>query len=179
MKPRLLSRPQILVLGTAVLFLARAAHGQETGAADAAADREEILTIVEGWENAWNKHDMAAFGTLFHDDGVWVLWTGSVWIGRQAIADGHAAVHKTYFRNSIQRELVEELTFVGPDAAVIRFCSMLTGDERTPDKIVRSRKVLIVTRRDGMWRVGWGQNTRLAETVPDSECFVLLRSKVA
>jgi uncharacterized protein (TIGR02246 family) len=45
-------------------------------------------------------HDMAAYGALYHDDGVWVLWTGNVWTGRKAIEDGHAAVHKTIFRNS-------------------------------------------------------------------------------
>ena len=74
---------------------------------------------------------------------------------------------KTVFRNSIQRERLEELTFVGPDAAVVRFYSTLTGDERSPDKVVRSRKILIVTKREGAWRVGWGQNTRLAETTSD------------
>jgi len=83
---------------------------------------------------------MRAFGRLFHDDGVWILWTGAVWKGRTAIEEGHAAVHKTVFRNSIQRERLEEQTFVGPDAAVVRFYSTLTGDERAPDKIIRSRK---------------------------------------
>jgi hypothetical protein len=28
-------------------------------------------------------------------------------------------VHKTVFRNSVQRERLEELTFVGPDAAIV------------------------------------------------------------
>ena len=36
-----------------------------------------------------------------------VLGTGDVWTGRRAIEDGHAAVHKTIFRNSIQREHIE------------------------------------------------------------------------
>ena len=58
-------------------------------------------------------------------------------------------------------------TFVGPDAAVVRFFSTLTGDERAPDKVIRSRKVLIVNKREGKWKIGWGQNTRLADTTPD------------
>jgi hypothetical protein len=32
---------------------------------------------------------------LFHEDGVWILWTGEVWKGRTTIEEGHAAVHKT------------------------------------------------------------------------------------
>ena len=135
--------------------------------ASEASDREQITAILRSWEEAWNSHDMRAFANLFHEDGVWVLWTGAVWKGRAAIEEGHAAVHKTVFRNSIQRERLEELTFVGPDAAVVRFFSTLTGDERAPDKVIRSRKVLIVTRREGRWRIGWGQNTRLADTTPD------------
>ena len=131
------------------------------------ADKQQITATIDSWEKAWNSHDMRAFGRLFHDDGVWILWTGAVWKGRTAIEEGHAAVHKTVFRNSIQRERIEELTFVGPDAAVVRFYSTLTGDERAPGKTVRSRKILIMTKRDGTWKVGWGQNTRLADSTPE------------
>jgi uncharacterized protein (TIGR02246 family) len=131
------------------------------------ADREQITAIIDSWERAWNSHDMRALASLFHEDGIWILWTGEVWKGRTTIEEGHAAVHKTVFRNSVQRERLEELTFVGPDAAVVRFYSTLTGDERSPDKVVRSRKILIMTKRQGTWRVGWGQNTRLADATPD------------
>mgnify|MGYP003529018349 CR=1 FL=1 len=123
--------------------------------------------VIAAYGEAWNSHDMPALANLFHEDGIWVLWTGQVWTGRKTIEEGHAAVHRTVFRNSIQRERLEELTFVGPDAAVVRFYSTLTGDERSPNEVVRSRKILMVTRREGMWRVGWGQNTRLAASMPD------------
>jgi uncharacterized protein (TIGR02246 family) len=159
----------------AALIFAPPSVGQAPATPDRSADREQITAILARWESAWNAHDMKAFGTMFHEDGTWILWTGAVWTGRRAIEDGHAEVHKTVFRNSIQRERLEELTFVGTDAAVVRFCSTLTGDERAPDKLVRSRKFLVVTRRAGVWGVSWGQNTRLADTVPDSECFADLR----
>ena len=155
-----------VVFSLAGLLLAVSAMTQEPPD-PRATDREEITTLVKGWEEAWNAHDMNAFGKLFHEDGTWILWTGAVWIGRAAIEEGHAAVHKTFFRNSVQRERMEELTFVGPDAAVVRFFSTLTGDERYPGKVVRSRKFLVVTRRDGVWKVSWGQNTRLADDQPD------------
>jgi uncharacterized protein (TIGR02246 family) len=167
---------KLAVLGVAAtLLLVRPAVGQAPLPSDRAADRAQITEILARWEGAWNTHDMRAFGTMFHEDGTWILWTGAVWVGRRAIEDGHAEVHKTVFRNSTQRERLEELTFVGPDAAVVRFCSTLVGDERSPGKLVRSRKFLVVTRRDGVWGVSWGQNTRLADTAPDSECFAALR----
>lgn len=133
---------------------------------DRAADRKELKALLERWEAAWNHHDMHALAALFHEDAVWVLWTGEVWIGRQKFEDGMVEVHKTVYANSIQRERIEELTFVGPDAAVMRFHSELTGDTRYPGKAVQSRKILVVTRREGIWGIGWGQNTRFVERPP-------------
>jgi uncharacterized protein (TIGR02246 family) len=153
-----------LIIGVGAMSCPRAPMAQ--GATPS--DREDISAMLQSWEEAWNRHDMHAFASLFHEDGVWVLWTGQVWAGRKAIEEGHAEVHRTVFRNSIQRERLEELTFVGPDAAVVRFCSTLTGDERAPERLIRSRKILIVTRRDADWKIGWGQNTRFADPTPDS-----------
>ena len=167
MRTRRVDRARLLAFVSVMLFsLAPKAMGQDVVAGNKA-DRDQLTAIVEKWEKAWNSHDMKAFAGLFHEDGVWILWTGDVWKGRKAIEEGHAAVHKTVFRNSIQRERLEELSFVGSDAAVIRFYSTLTGDERAPDKTIRSRKILIVTKRAGTWKVGWGQNTRLADGTPE------------
>ena len=157
----------LLVVVVAGFVSASTAMSQSSPPGDRVADREQIAAIIQKWEQAWNSHDMHAFASLFQEDGTWILWTGQVWSGRTAIEEGHAAVHKTVFRNSVQRERLEELTFIGPDAAVVRFYSTLTGDERSPAKVIRSRKFLVVTRQDGTWRVGWGQNTRLADTTPD------------
>ena len=162
-----LDGPRLLGFVCALLgLLAPNAMGQGVSAGNKA-DRDQLTAIIDKWEKAWNSHDMHAFASLFHEDGVWILWTGEVWKGRNAIEEGHAAVHKTVFRNSIQRERLEELTFVGSDAAVVRFYSTLTGDERAPGKTIRSRKVLILTKRAGAWKVGWGQNTRLADSTPE------------
>jgi len=174
MKGVLTAKRRSLLLVVAGVLIAASAN-ERTLAEDRAADREQISTVLAGVEDAWNRHDMHAWASLFHEDGVWTLWTGDVWTGRKAIEEGHAAVHKTIFRSSIQRERLEEMTFLGPDAALMRYCSVLTGDERAPDKVIRSRKVLVLTKRRGAWKIGWGQNTRLADSVPDSDCFVALR----
>jgi uncharacterized protein (TIGR02246 family) len=127
---------------------------------DRTADRAEITRLMGDWEAAWNSHDMHRLAALFRPDAIWVLWTGEVWNGRDRFEAGMEAVHKTVYRTSIQREELEELTFLGPDAAVLRFQSALSGDTRYPDRVVHSRKILVLTRADGAWRIGWGQNTR-------------------
>lgn len=157
-----------LLIGVGMLCCSGAPMAQESTSTARESARKEIGAILQAVENAWNDHDMHAMANLFHEDGVWVLWTGQVWTGRKAIEEGHAEVHRTVFRNSIQREQLEELRFVGPDAAVVRYCSTLTGDARAPDKLIRSRKILVVTRRGSAWKIGWGQNTRFADTAPDA-----------
>lgn len=128
-------------------------------------DRAQLARVLAEWESSWNTHDMHRLAALFREDAVWVLWTGEVWIGRARFEAGMTEVHKTVYRNSVQREQLEELTFVGPDAAVLRFQSSLTGDTRYPDRTIRSRKILVLTRRQGQWGIGWGQNTRFLSDI--------------
>jgi len=80
-----------LFVGIGALSYSRAPMAQEA----ASSDRDEIVAMLQAWEEAWNRHDMRAFASLFHEDGVWVLWTGEIWAGRKAIEDGHAEVHPT------------------------------------------------------------------------------------
>ncbi|MCU0355582.1 MAG: SgcJ/EcaC family oxidoreductase [Cytophagales bacterium] len=115
-------------------------------------------------QTAWNTHDMHALANLFHEDGTWIVWDGkTVWKGRALIEEGHAKAHKTVYRNTVQTKQIEEISFVGPDAAVVRTHDTLTGDERYPDKVVESRKFLVCTRKNNVWKIWWGQNTRHPE----------------
>jgi ketosteroid isomerase-like protein len=34
-------------------------------------DEKQIADIFKKWEAAWNTHDMSAYASLYHDDGVW------------------------------------------------------------------------------------------------------------
>jgi len=92
---------RVVVAAAGLLCAASTAMSQDSPAVDRVSDREQITAIIRRWEEAWNSHDMHALASLFHEDGTWILWTGRVWTGRTAIEEGHAAVHKTFFRNSI------------------------------------------------------------------------------
>lgn len=133
------------------------------------ADRAAITQLFVDWEAAWNSHDMKAFANLYHEDCIFIAWTGAKWLGRETVEKGHAEVHKTVFRNSVQRKRIDSILFLAPDAALVHLWSTLTGDTRQPDKVVRSRNTLILTKRDGVWKIFSFQNTRLADSVPDQE----------
>lgn len=150
----------------AALSIAPAA-AQPTAAVARDAAETEVRAIFEAWQRAWNTHNMADFARLFHDDGTWILWTGGVWVGRATIEEGMSHVHRTVYRASTQLIRVDEVRFVAPDVAVVRALTTLTGDSRAPDQTIRGRKLFVVTRRDGVWRIAYGQNTRLAENVAE------------
>ena len=44
----------------------------------------------------------------------------------------------------------------------------LDGRRAGAERLIRSRKMLVVTRRDNGWKIGWGQNTRFVDSTPDS-----------
>jgi len=157
MAPHLTRRTVTLVLALLLLSAAAPAKPKPEGRDE---DRAKIARLLADWETAWNTHDMHRLAALFREDAVWVLWTGDVWTGRARFEEGMIKVHQTVYRTSVQREELEELTFLGPDAAVLRFKSTLEGDTRYPNSTIHSRKILILARQAGQWQIGWGQNTR-------------------
>ena len=168
MSNRMMMRAAVLALSS-VLLIAAVPNVQKPEARED--DRDQITRLLADWESSWNTHDMHRLAKLFQENAVWVLWTGEVWTGRARFEAGMTEVHKTVYRNSVQREMLEELTFAGPDAAVLRFYSTLTGDTRYPDRTIHSHKILALTRRDGQWRIGWGQNTRFLSDIQAPEAL--------
>lgn len=108
---------------------------------------------------------MRTFAQLFHEDATFVVWTGRVLQGRQAIEDAHAAAHRTYFASSTQMSAIQEITPLTSDIVVVRSLTTLTGDSRQPEITIHGHKLLVMTRRGDVWRILYGQNTRLAPEV--------------
>ncbi len=133
-------------------------------AAPTPADRAQVERMVYDFEAAWNRHDMVAFAALFHDDAAWVHWRGGLWVGRPAIYEGHRIIHETYYRNTRATvQGIEALDFLSPTVAYLRVRSNMVGDERSPGQMFRYRRTMILTRREGVWRIARGHNTRIAD----------------
>jgi uncharacterized protein (TIGR02246 family) len=49
--------------------------------------------VADGFAAAWNEHDMAALGRLFHDDADFVNVVGTHMRGRQSIERHHGVAH--------------------------------------------------------------------------------------
>lgn len=156
---------KIISITLLVILFSTSAYNQSANVVTPAraSDSTQIVGLVEAMLRAWNTHDMQAFASLFHKDAVFVLWNSEVLHGRDSIEAGHVQVHKTFLRNSVRKERIDEIKFVAPDVAILRTYDNLTGDERYPGKVTESRKLFVCTKRDNVWKIAWGQTTRTPE----------------
>ena len=154
-------------LAILVMLFASVSEGAPQSARDS--DRKQITDFMAALDETWNKHDMHAHAELFHEDGVWIVWTGQVLKGRAEYEATTAPLHKTVFKKSVHKGRIEELTFVAPDVAVVRGYGTVVGNEPTPDKVERYRILVVLTKRNGVWKLSWGQKTRFSDRTPDPD----------
>jgi len=91
---------------------------------------EAVGSVVKGYCEAWNAHDMKALAELFVDDAHWINIVEMHWPGKPAVVAGHAAYHQTFFRTTGIEMADVEIREISPDvaAAVI----LLKVDPFTP-----------------------------------------------
>ncbi len=61
----------------------------------ASSDDQAVRKVINEFPDAWNRHDMNAFGALFASGADFVNVTGSHWHGRAAIQLNHSFAHGT------------------------------------------------------------------------------------
>src|SRR5712692_2737523 len=139
-------------------------------------DEEQVRKAVKGMAEAWNRHDMEAFGKLFAPDADYVNVGGEWTKGRRAIRINHAYLHGTIpvdtpdvdvprefygiFKTSTIRSTRIDVRFLRKDVAVAHESSEMTGDARTPSP----RKFLltvVLIREDGVWLIAAAQDTEI------------------
>ena len=60
----------------------------------------DLTEITTRFQEARNRHDMDAFGRLFHPDATFVNRFRSYWRGVEEIVAGHAGIHASIYRDS-------------------------------------------------------------------------------
>src|SRR5690348_11931528 len=72
-----------------------------TQALSASSDTDAVTKAVNAFAEAWNRHDMQAFGALFAPDADFVNVTGQLWRGRMEIQRRHAFTHGVISREDV------------------------------------------------------------------------------
>ena len=117
------------------------------------------------FEAAWNAHDMAALGALFHDDATFVNRFAHYVRGVEQIVALHRPIHETIYRDStVENELIDATT-VADDVTIIHFWSRLRTGAAHPAGAhdVDTLILAVLTRRGDAWRIQALENVTLTD----------------
>jgi len=119
--------------------------------------------ITARFQDAWNRHDMEAFGRLFHPDATFVNRFATYWRGVDQIVAGHAGIHASIYRDSTLAIDAPDVDPISDDAAILHFWSRLTTGTAHPagPHQVDTLIMAVATRRSGEWRIQAAENVTL------------------
>jgi uncharacterized protein (TIGR02246 family) len=128
-------------------------------------EMNSIEAVTAGMIEAWNRHDMEAFGILFIESADFVNIFGDWLKGRDHIVTEHAARHRSMFRAARLTIHSTDVRNLRPDIAVVRSRWQMDGLQDPDGKPAPSRTGLlmhVMERGDGGWRIVATQNTEIA-----------------
>ena len=115
------------------------------------------------FQDAWNSHNMVAFGELFDPDATFVNRFGHYVRGVEEIVALHRPIHETIYRDStLQNELID-IAPIADGAAVIHFWSRLAAGASHPagPHVVDTLILAVLTRQHDIWRIRALENVTL------------------
>jgi uncharacterized protein (TIGR02246 family) len=92
--------------------------------------------VTKRFQDAWNTHNMEAFGRLFHSDATFVNRFGTYWRGVDQIVAGHASIHASIYRDST---LVIDARDVDLSRTTLRSC--ISGHDSAPARPIRPGRI--------------------------------------
>lgn len=119
--------------------------------------------VPSAFQAAWNAHDMAELGALFHDDATFVNRFGHYVRGVDEIVALHVPIHETIYSDSaLENELID-LVEIADGAVVLHFWSRLTAGAAHPagPHEVDTLILAVLTRRNDLWRIQALENVTL------------------
>ena len=122
--------------------------------------------FARDFASAWNAKDSVAYGLAYWPDAELVDPTGSIWNGRDAIADMHAGLWGGPGRDTQVEASVRRVRPLAPDLAVLDLNVAVDGFSPPPpgasvddSGIVHTRLKHVIERRAAEWKIIASQNT--------------------
>jgi uncharacterized protein (TIGR02246 family) len=151
------------LFGSLLFLSGYAGMAQQT---DTVKDNAAIRQLVKNYEDAWNRHDPKGLADNYTADATWVNWFGAYYIGREDIFVHYQQVHSTYFKaTQYYTRAIEDIAYTHPDLAIAHIRTGLTGDERFPGQTFEFRRMVVLIKRQGIWKILAGQNARLEKGI--------------
>lgn len=134
--------------------------------ADTAKENPAVRQLIKNYEDAWNRHDPKGLADNYTIDATWVNWFGAYYKGRDDIQFHYQQVHSTYFKAThYYTRAVEDITYPYPNLAISHVRTGLDGDERYPGQTFEFRRMIVLVKREGVWKILAGQNAKLEKGI--------------
>ncbi len=137
-------------------------------------EEEAVRNVVNGFAEAWNRHDTDALGALFAPSADFVIINGQRWKGRQEIQTNAAFLHGTISQDSIGVTVPAQayaifssvtyrfdgvdVRFIKGDVAIVHVSWVQLGDTRLQEPR-RGMLTFVVARDRDRWALNAAQNT--------------------
>ncbi|MBC6113168.1 YybH family protein [Pedobacter fastidiosus] len=133
---------------------------------DTIKENTAIRKLIKNYEVAWNRHDPNGLAANYTNDATWVNWFGAYYKGRDDIEFHYQVVHNTYFKAThYYTRAVEDINYASSNLAIAHVRTALDGDERFPGQTFEFRRMIVLIRRDGVWKILAGQNSKLEKGI--------------
>lgn len=144
------------------------AHAQHTSPERSlmlsAEDKNEVVAVVHGLEEAWAKRDMVSFRALLTEDCDWVNIVGMHWHGRDEVTEMHHVLLEGRYKGVNLHTLSHEESEVSSGVALVVLKSQL-DDFTTPDghvvKGLQNMGMMVLVKREGRWLIRGSENSSI------------------
>jgi len=121
-------------------------------------DPTTVTAVIDSLADAWARGDADAYGAHFTEDATYVTFVGTLYRGRQDIADSHRALFTKFLAGTRLAYEVFDVRFLGQDVAVLT----TRGDTHKgeyPKKLTKVQTYTLVREGD-RWLVAAFHNTQ-------------------
>lgn len=158
-----------------MLALATGARAAEPRGADRARDEAALRKIVEEQNEAWRRHDAAAWSKDFADNVDTVTVTGKRMNDRAGVEANIAFLFNGPFKNATNLKTVREVVFLSHDVAIIDTDQEVTGYDALPPGVQPTdpasgklvvRMKYVCRKIGGRWKIVSAHNTDVKPLPP-------------
>ncbi|WP_066804277.1 SgcJ/EcaC family oxidoreductase [Sphingomonas asaccharolytica] len=122
-------------------------------------ETDAIHALLAEQENAWRSGDAAAFSRAATPEIVFTNVVGLFSVGRAGFEAQHRHIFSTFYKGSILRQVVEQITFVRPDVVIANTLTEVIGFGALPpairpyDGVLKTRLEQVMVCTEGSWKV--------------------------
>jgi len=129
-----------------------------------AADEKAIRNVEARWQEAWNRHDIAAMAATYAPDSDAINLAGEWFKGRDAFEKSLEELHSGKTKGSVWQTEQTNVKFLTPEIAIVHVYVNSHGD-LNPDGTPMAPRRVILTRvevkRQGQWLIVASQATNI------------------